>query len=165
VVAELIAVPDAATLTRREADIALRLARPSNGGFLARRIATIHYGIFARRGANPDQLPWIGFDETMVELPEGRWMARYEEEPTLARAADLQTVYQAVRAGAGRGLLPIALARRDSALVALPTPEPPARELWLLVERRSRQVRRVSLTLGWVEAVIYDAFPPGTGDQ
>ena len=39
----------------------------------------------------------------------------------------------------------------------------PRRELWLLVERRMRQVRRVSLTLGWVEAVVRDAFPAVRG--
>ncbi len=77
-----------------------------------------------------------------------------------ARAADLQTIYQAVRAGFGRALLPIAIAARDATLAPLPTPEAPSRELWLLVERRVRQIRRVSLTLGWVEAVVRDAFPP-----
>jgi DNA-binding transcriptional LysR family regulator len=157
VVAELIAMPESASLTRRDADIALRLTKPGNGGFLARRIAMVHYQVFVRRGADPDKLPWIGFDETLAELPEARWMARHE--PVLARVADLHTMYQAVRAGVGRALLPVALAKRDGAVVPLPTPEAPTRELWLLVERRIRQVRRVSLALGWVEALIYDAFP------
>src|SRR5262249_19293528 len=145
VVAELVAAADGAALTRREADIALRLSKPGNGSFLARRIATVQYAVFARRGANPDRLPWIGFDETVGEAPGARWMGGYEEEPTWARAAALQTIYRAVRAGAGRGLLPLALAKRDSTLVAVPTPEAPSRELWLLVERRVRQVRRVAL--------------------
>jgi DNA-binding transcriptional LysR family regulator len=158
VVPELVAVPETAGLTRRDADIALRLTKPNNGGFLARRIATVHYGVYARRGS--DTLPWIGFDETLAELPEARWLARRDDEPVFARAADLQTVWQAVRAGVGRGILPTAVAGRDASLVALPTPDPPTRELWLLVERRVRQVRRVALTLGWVEAVMRDAFPP-----
>lgn len=102
-----------------------------------------------------------GFDETLAESPEARWLARREDEPVLARAADLQTILQAVRAGAGRGILPVAIAGRDAALAPLPTPDPPSRELWLLVERRVRQVRRVSVSLGWVEAVMRDAFAPG----
>jgi DNA-binding transcriptional LysR family regulator len=159
VVPELVASPETACLTRRDADIALRLTKPNNGGFLARRIATVHYRVYARRGSDP-ALPWIGFDETLAELPEARWLARRDDEPVFVRAADLQTVLQAVRAGVGRGILPTAVAGRDPSLVALPTPDPPARELWLLVERRVRQVRRVALTLGWVEAVMRDAFPP-----
>jgi DNA-binding transcriptional LysR family regulator len=163
VVAELIATPDSAGLTRRDADIALRLCKPGNDGFLARRIATVNYRVYARRGSDGDKLPWIGLDEALGDLPEARWMARRGEETVAARAADLQTIYQAVRAGFGRALLPVALAARDAALMPLPTPEAPSRELWLLVERRVRQIRRVALALGWVEAVMRDAFPPACG--
>ena len=63
-------------------------------------------------------------------------------------------------AGMGRALLPHFVARRDAALVPMPPCEPPPRrEVWLLVERQVRQIRRVSLALGWVEAVVRDAFP------
>jgi len=148
--------------TRREADIALRLARPSCGSFLARRIAMVGYGVFARRGSDGDRLPWIGFDDALADLPEAKWLARREGEPMIARAADIETVYQAVRSGVGRALLPLAMARRDATLVALRPVEPiPTRELWLLVDRQVRQIRRVSLTLGWVEAVVRDAFGSG----
>jgi hypothetical protein len=50
-----------------------------------------------------------------------------------------------VRSGVGRGILPVALGKRDATLVPLATPEPPTREVWLLVERQVRQIRRVSL--------------------
>lgn len=160
VVLELIGTNENLSLTRREADIALRLARPSNGSFLARRVATVNYGVFARRDAQ-GPLPWIGFDETLSDIPEAKWLARREGEAVIARGSDLETIYQAVKAGVARGLLPLAIARRERALVELPPPEPPpSRELWLLVERQVRQIRRVSLTLGWVEAVVRDAFTP-----
>jgi DNA-binding transcriptional LysR family regulator len=164
VVVELIAVPEDKGITHRDADIALRLSRPGNSTFLARRIAALHYGVYARRGVEGETLPWIGFDETLADLPEARWLARREDEPVLARAADLQTMYQAIRTGICRGLVPMAVAKRDDSLIALPMKDPPpSRELWLLVERQVRQIRRVSLTLGWVEAVIRDAFPPADG--
>ena len=164
VVVELIAAPEHAGLARRDADIALRLARPGNPSFLARRVATLHYAVYARRGTDGENLPWIGFDETLADLPEARWMARRVDEPVIARAADLQTILEAVRSGSCRGLLPSAIARRDGALAALSMPEAgPSRELWLLVERQVRQIRRVSLTLGWVEALIRDAFAPAHG--
>lgn len=160
VVVELIAMPEGAGLGRRDADIALRLAKPGNSAFLARRIATVTYGAYARRGLNGDILPWIGFDETLADAPEARWLARRDGEPVIARAADTQTIYQAVRSGVVRGVLPVALGKRDSQLAPLAAPDPPTRELWLLVERQVRQIRRVSLTLGWLEAVVRDAFPP-----
>jgi DNA-binding transcriptional LysR family regulator len=160
---ELVALPEHAGLARRDADIALRFARPGHAGFLARRIATLHYAVYARRGTDADTLPWIGFDETLAHLPEAQWMAEHVGDPMLARATDLQTIYEAVRGGNCRGLLPAAVANRDATLTALPMPAAgPTRELWLLVERQVRQVRRVSLTLGWVEALIRDACPPGS---
>jgi DNA-binding transcriptional LysR family regulator len=87
VVVELIGTPEPVTLTRRDADIALRLTRPGSGTFLARRVAMVGYGVFARRGTSVDNLPWIGFDETLADLPEARWLARREGEPMIARGA------------------------------------------------------------------------------
>ncbi len=159
IVVELVGTHENLSLTRREADIALRLARPSNGSFLARRIATVHYGVFAAKGLDREDLPWIGYDETLSDVPEARWLARREGEPVIARGADLETILQAVRIGVGKAVMPLAIGRRDLALVELLAPEPPPlRELWLLVERQVRQIRRVALTMGWVEAVVREAF-------
>jgi DNA-binding transcriptional LysR family regulator len=163
VVVELIAAGEHDALSRREADIALRFARPSNSSFLARRIATLQYAVYALRGRDGATLPWIDFDETLADLPEARWLAARIDKPVIARAADLQTMYQAVRSGCCVGLLPTAIARRDGMLVAQPMSEAgPSRELWLLVERQMRQIRRVSLSLGWVEALVRDVFAPAT---
>lgn len=160
VVVELVGTQENLNLTRREADIALRLARPKTGSFLARRVAMLTYNVYARRGVHVEGLPWIGFDEAMADLPESRWLARREGEPVIARGADYETICQIVRAGVGRAILPTVMAQRDPDLVMLETPEAmPAREVWLLVERQVRQIRRVSLTLGWIEAVVRDAFP------
>lgn len=160
VILELVGTQENLSLTRREADIALRLARPNSGSFLARRIATLTYGVMARRGSEHERLPWIGFDETLADLPEARWLARREGEPVIARGADYETILQMVRAGAARALLPTFLARQDPSLVTLPAAEtPPTREVWLLVERQVRQIRRVSLTLGWIEAAVRDVLP------
>lgn len=159
---ELVGTQENLSLTRREADIALRLARPNSGGFLARRIATLTYGVLARRGGEGERLPWVGFDESLADLPEARWLARREGEPVIARGADYETILQIVRAGGGRALLPTFLARHDPTLVMLPAIEaPPTREVWLLVERQVRQIRRVALTLGWIEAVVREALPVG----
>lgn len=163
VIVELVGTQENLSLTRREADIALRLARPSAGSFLARRVATLSYGVLVRRGSERESLPWVGFDETLADLPEARWLAKREGEPVIARGADYETILQIVRAGCGRALLPTFLAKRDPALIALPAAEPPTREVWLLVERQVRQIRRVALTLGWIEAVVRDAFPADSG--
>src|ERR1700693_5458132 len=89
IVVELIGAPENLGLTHREADVALRLTRPAGGSFLARRIAMVEYGVFARRGTDPGKLPWIGLDEMLGDLPEARWLAQREHEPVVARAGDI----------------------------------------------------------------------------
>src|SRR5262249_23491759 len=78
---ELIADSRDFTLTRREADIALRLARPSAGGtsVKARRLGALAYAAYASRATKPRQaarLPWITYSEAMSHLPQARWVAR-----------------------------------------------------------------------------------------
>jgi len=73
---ELIAEPRNLSLTKREADIALRLARPRGGGTaVARRIGRLDYAVFAPRRGDPDRLPWITYEEGMDELPQAKWIA------------------------------------------------------------------------------------------
>src|SRR5262249_59194923 len=161
IIVELIGARENLGLTHREADIALRLTRPSGGSFRARRIAMVDYGVFARRGTDPGKLPWIALDDMLGDLPEARWLAKREHEPVVARAVDTETMYQAARAGIGRALLPVAVARRDGALMLVPVADPPPpRELWLLVERQVRQARRVYVPLGCFEALTQPAFSP-----
>ena len=73
--------------------------------------------------------------------------------------SDLQTSYQAVRTGVGKALLPGFIAKRDAALVPLATPEPPTRESVTPGGTPNAAGRAVSLTLGWVEAVVRELFP------
>ncbi|MEM9140900.1 MAG: LysR family transcriptional regulator, partial [Pseudomonadota bacterium] len=77
-IVELIPEPRAVDLTKREADLALRFARPDAGGLSvkAQRIATLAFGVFAAamipepgRGS----LPWITYADSHGSLPQARW--------------------------------------------------------------------------------------------
>src|SRR5690242_3613016 len=86
---ELIAEPRNLSLTRREADLALRLARPESGaGVLARRIGYLDYGVYVpRRKAITHRLPWITYEEGQGHLPQARWIATAAKEEGLAPLA------------------------------------------------------------------------------
>src|SRR5262245_38797023 len=65
---ELVATSKNLSLARREAEIALRLARPASGELLARRVITLDYGFFASqdyatRLASGEQPQFIAFDD------------------------------------------------------------------------------------------------------
>lgn len=158
-------IPDARdfSLTRREADIALRLARPHHGGssVIARRLADLSYAVYAAHDVPPGrarQLPWIGYEDAMRHLPQARWMtraaARAGNRMSGLKVHDAETALEAVIAGIGKTALPRIIADRDRRLRRLPAADgarPPTRELWLLVHRDLMEVRRVREVTGWID--------------
>jgi DNA-binding transcriptional LysR family regulator len=70
------------SLARREADVALRYGSPKDGELVARRMATICFGLYASRAyrdkLNAGQTPtFIGFDEESDFITEAAWLARH----------------------------------------------------------------------------------------
>lgn len=134
------------SLARREADLAIRLARPQRGDLVGRRLATLGYGLYAAPGA-PDTL--IAYDESMAELPEALWLDRHGGGRRVAfRSNSVQGQLAAAVAGFGIAFLPCMLADGAPGLLRLPLPGPPpcsplTREVWLLVHRDRRDVPRV----------------------
>jgi DNA-binding transcriptional LysR family regulator len=64
------------SITRREADIAVRFARPSKDeDMLCQHVGQIDYAVFAASQAKPDELPWLTFDVSHANLPQARWIA------------------------------------------------------------------------------------------
>ncbi|CAO3447711.1 LysR family transcriptional regulator [Azospirillum largimobile] len=130
------------SLARREADLAIRLARPQRGDLVGRRLATLGYGLYAAPDA-PDTL--IAYDESMAELPEALWLDRHGGGRRVAfRSNSVQGQLAAAVAGFGTAFLPCMLADGVPGLERLPLSGPPlTREAWLLVHRDRREVPRV----------------------
>jgi DNA-binding transcriptional LysR family regulator len=154
---DLVAEPRDLNLTRREADIALRLARPQHGTMLARRVGSLDYAVFATRSGSGRSLPWLAYEDSYAHLPQARWLAsriRKEDRPALF-FNDAETITQAVLAGLGKSLLPCFLAEAEPRLRRLGGPAPVlSRELWLLVHREIRPLARIAAVIGWLEGVM-----------
>ncbi|HEX2114331.1 MAG TPA: LysR family transcriptional regulator [Alphaproteobacteria bacterium] len=147
---ELIAEPRNLSLTRREADIAVRLARPKAGVALTRRIGRLDYATYARRGARSEDLPWITYEEGQSHLPQARWIAARNDGEGPLLVNDAEGLLSAVVAGLGRSLLPALVAERDPRLVRLGPPAVLSREIWLMVHRDLRDQARIAAALGWL---------------
>lgn len=144
------------SLSRREADIALRQARPSGGTALARRIGGLDYAVYAptKRGAR--DLPWITYEDELADLPQARWIAQHVKADALAplRVNDADAALSAVRAGIGRTLLPVVAAKADAGLRAENGGKPVlVRDLWLLVHPELRRLARIEAVISWIERV------------
>jgi DNA-binding transcriptional LysR family regulator len=162
---ELVADARDLSLTRREADLALRLARPKTGGtrVRTRRIGTIRYEVYAASSCSAHEakkLPWITYDEAMAHLPQARWMAataaRNDDRMACLRVNDAEALLQAVIAGLGRSLLPCVVANGDSRLRRLGAKSGiPAltRELWLLTHSDLSTLARIEAVVHWIEQI------------
>ena len=162
---ELVADPRDLSLTRRETDLALRLARPKTGGtrVLARRVGTLRYGVYAPASCSMRDakiLPWVTYDEAMAHLPQARWIvasaARSNQRIAAVRVNDAEALLEAVLAGLGRSLLPCVIADRDSRLRRLGAKGgAPAlsRELWLLTHSDMRRLGRIESVVKWIEEI------------
>jgi DNA-binding transcriptional LysR family regulator len=161
---ELIADARGYDLVRREADIALRFARPESSlgtRVLARRIATLDYAVYvssATRGRGAE-LPWLTLEAGMAHLPQARWMAEMApKHGGLAAVAvnDGDVLVHCVQSGLGRTLLPRLIGDRISGLkrVDLPGLSPPKRELWLLAHRDLRPLARFAVVIDWLAGLF-----------
>lgn len=159
-------VPDARdlSLTQREADLAIRLARPSTGGtrVKARRFGTLTYGIFAARDIDVEdarELDWITYDETMSHLPQSRWLTSLGKganfKKSFIRVVDAETAMEAAACGLGKALLPTSAGNKHPRLqpiehTGLPMPE---REVWLLSHAEQRNFASVQAVIGWINTI------------
>jgi DNA-binding transcriptional LysR family regulator len=149
-----------ASLSRREADLALRLFRPRGNALVARRLTKVTYGLYGSkqylRDRQPKDLDFLGHDVSEDHLPQHKWLRAIagEREFTL-RANDLSALLGAVRAGLGLAVLPKTLAGHDKALKQVPTPTPaPSRELWLVFHRDVRRVPAIRAVIDHLTAII-----------
>jgi DNA-binding transcriptional LysR family regulator len=149
------------SLARREADLALRYGSPKDSDLIARRVATIGFGLYASPGyrdkiATGTAPTFIGFDDESDFVAEAAWLAQqFGERRFSLRTSSQTTQAAAARAGFGVALLPRYVAAADPDLVAISLANRlPEREVWLIIRRDLRNVPRVRALTDYLVAVF-----------
>lgn len=146
------------SLSRREADIALRVMRPKEGDLFGRKLADIGWTIYAARDlaktlppleggiARLDRYPVIGWESGVTGINAADWLtARASESAFVYRTNSVVNQLVAARAGIGFAVLPCYLGDPEPDLVRIaPAPIPAlARELWIVTHADLRRTARV----------------------
>jgi len=150
-------------LSRREADVAIRLARPEQGDLVMRRIGTLGFGLYAApsyleaRGAPRSAadlaghavIDWLdGFPEN---APVSWLRHQMADRPPAVATNPASARLAAARAGAGIALVPCMVAEDvDGVVRVLPEVEIPGVDLWLLVHRDLSRLARVRAVLDFI---------------
>ncbi len=102
-------------LTKREADLAVRFSRPSDGGMgiKARKLGDMAFDVFCSSAvpvSEEEKLDWISYDDAHALLPQSQWIEKLRlkngRRPSCLRLADLESVQRAVICGYGKSILP-----------------------------------------------------------
>ncbi|MFL6700346.1 MAG: LysR family transcriptional regulator [Vitreoscilla sp.] len=151
---ELVAGNELASLTRRDADIAVRATRRPPSHLVGKNVGPIRIGLFtARKGglktfddAVLAAQNWVAPDDALPDHPSVVWRKRhFPKVMPQYRVNSILTVAELVGLGMGVGLLPLFLGQQRKDLVQLGDEiEDCQTDLWLLTHTDTRHLRRVS---------------------
>jgi DNA-binding transcriptional LysR family regulator len=155
---EIVTTTATVELGRRDADLALRVVRPSHGNLKARRLGEMTHGVYGHRdylARHParDADPLAGravvtWDEAHAHLPAAQWMARRAPDAhVVLTASTLRAQIAAVRAGLGLAVLPDFLATDPDFVRVLAPDEVFSDGVWLVMHAdlaASARVRAVA---------------------
>ncbi len=162
---EIVARQDVASLTRRDADVALRLARPEQASYLIRKVGQWNLALYAARSyaealnlkpglRDFSKLAFITWTAEGSHFVGGAWLREHAPNSAIALAASTRggSHYAACKAGVGAAILPCIEADRDADLVRL---VPPSRvssstPLWLAVHRDLARTPRVRAVMDFL---------------
>lgn len=157
-------------LSRREADVALRMAAQVPDYLVGRKLGEVRYRVYgwhdapflaARRGKPKtlpfevlaQELPWICFQRNAHERAYDRWLhANVPQSSVVVRADHFPSALGMLRAGMGVTLLPEFMANETDGAIALSAPiDALQTPLWILTHpdlRNTARVRAFMQTIG-----------------
>ena len=151
------------SLTRREADLAVRFGRPDQAELVVRRLAKVAYAVYAARAyaerhrISVDHLerhPLVAYNDDPPLLPQARWLAE-RAGPSVVRSNDTNVLIAALVAGAGIGILPCYAGDRHAELVRVVDPvDVVSRDLLLVVHAELQRVPKVRAVADAAAAAI-----------
>lgn len=163
---QLVPVPRSFSLSRREADIAITVDRPSEGRLVAAKLVDYTLGLYASRAyaaehglpERPERLAdhrLVGYVPDLVFSPTLDYAAEISErwDANFAVSSALGQV-EAVRSGAGIGILHSFIARTYDDLVSVPCAEAIRRSYWLVYHESMRPVRRIQTVAAFVGELV-----------
>lgn len=156
IIVELTISNRAEDLVRRDADIAVRMVRPTQDALLTRKVGTIQLGLHA----HPRYLKAHGTPKSLSELMTHPLIG-FDKAPSIRRLEKLGLTvtrdlfsfrcdsdigqYAALRAGFGIGVCQIPLAQRDKLVSVLPGAIDFKLETWVAMHKDLKSTRRMSL--------------------
>ncbi|WP_374628690.1 LysR family transcriptional regulator [Pannonibacter indicus] len=163
---QLVPMPRSFSLSRREADIAVTIERPEHGRLVAAKLVDYALGLYA----STEYLARCGAPQTLADLSAHDLVGSVEDliySPALNYAADFTRNWtsrfeiasalgqtEAVRAGAGIGILHAFIARNDANLRPVLPEVQVKRAYWMVTHESSRPLRHIAAVQDFLRACV-----------
>lgn len=156
----LIATNITLNLEQRQADVAIRNARPTQQSMIAKRIGRLGSAIYAAPGylkargtpESRDDLKdhaLVAYNDTVTYAQDLAWIA--EACPNVVfRVSDTVVLCEAVRSGIGLGVLPCYIADSDPELVRVELTEPGEEDIFICAPGELARLPRVRAVMDWL---------------
>lgn len=158
---ELVVDEAVVSLSRGEADVALRMVKPQDGSLVARTCGQISYAVFGTpdvvERARAGEPLYVVVSERGAHLPGGAFAPEVPAHRVVMQANHLGSLFAACQEGLGLAVVPTELASR-SGLIAL-DPSAPAllvRSIWIVHHKEVAKNARVRAVIDWA----FDAMSP-----
>lgn len=164
------------SLSKREADIAVRVSDTPPEHLVGRRVGTIRTAVYGAPGlirqVTPQEaagsLDWIGYCGELTHLRAAQWIeANVPPERIVYRVDTVPCARDAAAAGIGIAMLPDVMA--DGLVRLAPPPaEPFSTDLWLLTHRDLQRTARVRAVMDFLGNALPRALArrtDGTGNE
>ncbi|MDX3805369.1 LysR family transcriptional regulator [Bosea thiooxidans] len=167
----------AANLSKRDADIAIRATDNPPETLIGRKPARIAWALYGRRADFPGpELPssedlwqrqWVSLGEQFTMMSAVRYLARHvAPERVVYKLNTVLGLAEAVEAGIGVGFLPCFIGDTRPGLARLAAPNPDlSADLWLLTHPDLRHTPRVRLFLDFAVGELARLKPLVEGDR
>jgi DNA-binding transcriptional LysR family regulator len=155
IVVEVVADNSQLSLSRREADLALRMGRPSQPQLIMRKLGAVANGLYASRAYLQERGPvrggdltghdYVGWDETYSHAPSlaAFVQQRHRGGRCALKVNGTPAALEAARAGLGVALLPCWLADADESLARVMPDAAQQLDLWLVMHKDLRHAARI----------------------
>ena len=164
---ELIAETRRMSLSKREADIAINLARPESGRLIAWKLCDYQLRLYGAESylsrmppiTSPDDLSahdFVSYIDDLIEMPQLRFFdSTIKNAHVVFRSSNVSAQFNAILQGTGLGIVHCFMAQSQKSLrVILPELISVERSYWLSVHEDLRHVARVDAVCNFLTKML-----------
>ncbi|WP_249674780.1 LysR family transcriptional regulator [Pseudomonas abieticivorans] len=152
------------SLGRREADIAVRLYRPTEPDSVTRKLGDMPFALYASQHyehlGTPAEWAFIAYEPQYADMPHQKWLlSAAQGRKVVCEVSDITTQHAVARTGVGVAGLPTFIGDADPLLRRLPCEgDGFSREIWLVVHADLRHSPLLRAVMGFIVQVIGERF-------